>query len=190
MSIKETSSQERKRLKAEGLIPEWFTTDGLNFFKQKYQYEAASYKEQLQRIARTAAKHTKDVVLWEDKFFNLLWKGWLSPSTPVLSNMGTSRGLPVSCFVAGTKVNTIDGQKNIEDLRINDIVLTHTNEYHRVVRTISQESSDLYELEIKGEVFHVTGNHLILTKEHDWVRVDELDPEIHDIVQIEDDIVL
>lgn len=97
MSIKETPSQERKRLKAEGLIPEWFTTDGLNFFKQKYMYEADSYKEQIQRIARTAARHTKDPVLWEEKFFNLFWKGWLSPSTPVLSNMGTDRGLPVSC---------------------------------------------------------------------------------------------
>ena len=44
------------------------------------------------------------------------------------------------------------------------------------------------ELEFKGEVFHVTGNHLILTKEHDWVRVDELDPEVHEIVQIENQI--
>ena len=26
-----------------------------------------------------------------------MWKGWLSPSTPILSNTGTNRGLPVSC---------------------------------------------------------------------------------------------
>lgn len=34
---------------------------------------------------------------WEGKFFNLLWKGWLAPSTPVLSNTGTIKGMPVSC---------------------------------------------------------------------------------------------
>lgn len=92
-----TISQERKRLKAEGLIPEWMTTDGWAFFKQKYMYEADSYKAQIQRIARTAAKYTDNPTQWEEVFFNLFWKCWLSPSTPILSNMGTDRGLSVSC---------------------------------------------------------------------------------------------
>lgn len=34
---------------------------------------------------------------WEDKFFQLLWRGWLAASTPVLSNTGTTKGMPVSC---------------------------------------------------------------------------------------------
>src|SRR5690606_35717919 len=32
----------------------------------------------------------------EDKFFNLMWKGWLSPATPVLANTGTDRGRSIS----------------------------------------------------------------------------------------------
>src|SRR5690606_19841911 len=49
---------------------------------------------------------------WEDEayeqFFNLLWNGWLSPSTPILANMGTDRGLPISC--SGGYINdSIDG---------------------------------------------------------------------------------
>jgi ribonucleoside-diphosphate reductase alpha chain len=44
------------------------------------------------------AKHyVVDVDLAYDKFFNLLWKGWLSPSTPVMSNSGTGNGMVVSC---------------------------------------------------------------------------------------------
>jgi ribonucleoside-diphosphate reductase alpha chain len=32
------------------------------------------------------------------KFFDYIWKGWLNLATPVLSNTGTDRGLPISCF--------------------------------------------------------------------------------------------
>lgn len=71
-------------------------------FKNKYLYQAADVREQFTRIARTAAKHLIDIDIAtvqkaEEKFFSLMWRGVLSPSTPVLSNTGTKRGLPVSC---------------------------------------------------------------------------------------------
>lgn len=90
-------SKERKKMQAEGVMPEWYTTGGWQLFKNKYLYQADNPKEQYQRIASTLAVHTKDPNVWKEKFFNLLWKGWLSPSTPVLSNTGTCRGLPVAC---------------------------------------------------------------------------------------------
>lgn len=34
---------------------------------------------------------------WFDAYFDVMWKGWLSPSTPVLSNMGNERGHPIAC---------------------------------------------------------------------------------------------
>ena len=106
-------SEERKRLQAEGLVPEWYSTGGYQMFKEKYEYqtEGRSVRGQFERIAKTAAKHligTKYEKDAEGKFFNLLWKGWLSPSTPVLANMGTNRGMPVSC--SGTIVeDSVDG---------------------------------------------------------------------------------
>lgn len=93
-------SEERKKMQAEGTMPEWYTTAGWQMFKSKYLYDASTVKEQFERIASTAAKHLAKVGMEQeayDKFFELLWKGWLSPSTPVLANMGTTRGLPVSC---------------------------------------------------------------------------------------------
>ena len=33
-----------------------------------------------------------------DKFFEYIWNGWLCLASPVLSNTGTDRGLPISCF--------------------------------------------------------------------------------------------
>lgn len=88
--------EERKKLQEQGLIPEWMTTAGWQLFKDKY-LSAPTVKDQYERIANTLAKHTDDPKGWSEKFFNLLWKGWLSPSTPVLANTGTNRGLPVSC---------------------------------------------------------------------------------------------
>ena len=106
-------SDTRKRLQKEGLVPKWYTTGGYQMFKEKYEYqtEGRSVRGQFERIAKTAAKHLEGTSLYkgaEEKFFNLFWKGWLSPSTPVLSNMGTNRGLPVSCS-GGVIDDSIEG---------------------------------------------------------------------------------
>lgn len=103
-------SEERKTLQEQGLVPEWYTTAGYQMFKEKYEYETQgrSVRGQFERIAKTAAKHVPMLQNAESKFFELLWKGWLSPSTPVLANMGTTRGMPVSC--SGTVMeDSVDG---------------------------------------------------------------------------------
>lgn len=93
-------SDKRKQEQTEGGYPEWYSTGGYQLFKDKYLYGAANFREQVERIAKTAAKHLKEPELiaeYEKKFFDMFWKGWLSPSTPVLANTGTDRGMPVSC---------------------------------------------------------------------------------------------
>lgn len=98
MSIREQLSEERKKLQKEGLVPEWMTTDGWGLFKQKYSVEGEKgFKGRCETISKTLASYTKNPEEWEVKFFNLLWKGWLSASTPVLSNTGTTRGMSISC---------------------------------------------------------------------------------------------
>lgn len=96
-SIYENLSDERKRLQAEGKLPGWLTTGGYQLVKDKYLYETDSLLDTYSRIARTAAKHTDDPGYWYERFNDIMWKGWLALSTPVLSNMGTIKGMPVSC---------------------------------------------------------------------------------------------
>lgn len=101
----EALSMERKVLQQEGLIPDWMATAGWQMFKSKYLYQASNVREQFERIAKTAAKHAPKEYpdnwpvgrTWESAFFEVLWKGWVACSTPVLANMGTNRGCPVSC---------------------------------------------------------------------------------------------
>lgn len=103
----EKLSNTRKALQESGDLPTWFTTGGYQLFLQKYQW-ARTPREQYEAIAATAAKHTDDAPAWRERFFELFWKGWLSLSTPVLANMGTTRGYPVSCSGSYTP-DSIDG---------------------------------------------------------------------------------
>jgi len=92
-------SEERKEQQAKGLVPEWVTTAGYQMFKDRYLYQTDSMRGQFERIADTAARHMpkKHRDTAREKFFELMWNGWMSCSTPVLSNMGTNRGMPVAC---------------------------------------------------------------------------------------------
>lgn len=96
-TIYQKLSQERKELQTQGYLPEWFTTPSWQLFKAKYLHEAVGLRDTFQRISTTLAKHMPDSDEWETKFFNLLWTGHLAASTPVASNTGTNKGLPVSC---------------------------------------------------------------------------------------------
>ncbi len=101
-------SEERKQQQALGNVPEWMTTQGYQLFVEKYLHQP-TVKEQYKIIAETAAKYvTHEFPFASVAFFDLLWKGWLSPSTPILANMGTTRGLPVSCS-GGYIPDSIDG---------------------------------------------------------------------------------
>lgn len=94
----EELSAERKYLQDVGELPMWVTTGGWQMLKANYLSEGETLKQRFRTIAKTAAKHmNRDLAEWESRFFKLLWLGWLAPSTPVLANMGTEKGLPVSC---------------------------------------------------------------------------------------------
>lgn len=111
-------------------------------------------------------------------------KHWLGYSTPILSFGRNKSGLPISCFTGDTEVNTEHGLVQMKDLTVGVKVLSEDGSYNEIEAIRAQESDDLYELSFEGEVFRVTGNHLILTQEDGWVRVDELDSTRHNIVKL------
>ena len=73
-----------------------------------------SPKEAYERVSKAVARRLYKPELAE-KFFDYIWKGWLCLASPVLSNTGTDRGLPISCFGidVADSINDI-GQKNLE----------------------------------------------------------------------------
>ena len=71
-------------------------------------------KDAYWRVATTVARRLGKPQL-ATKFFDYIWKSWLCLATPVLSNTGTDRGLPISCFGidVGDSIYEI-GSKNLE----------------------------------------------------------------------------
>mgnify|MGYP003641806443 FL=1 len=97
-SIYEELGEERKQLQEEGKLPLWVTTPAWQILKDKYTTEDCPDLYSIyKRISTAAASHMHDSEHWQKVFFNLMWNGWLACSTPVLANMGTNRGCPVSC---------------------------------------------------------------------------------------------
>ena len=71
-------------------------------------------KDAYWRVATAAAKRLNKPEL-ASKFFDYIWKGWLNLASPVLSNTGTERGLPISCFGIDVADSIYDiGNKNLE----------------------------------------------------------------------------
>ena len=71
-------------------------------------------KDAYTRVAKTIAKRLYKPEL-EQKFFDHIWKGWLCLASPVLSNTGSDRGLPISCFGIDVADSIMDiGNKNLE----------------------------------------------------------------------------
>lgn len=86
-----------KNLKEKNEAPEWLTEEGYKTLSRGYLLEDETPKNMYKRVATAAASYYKDAKKWEVKFFDAMWKNWLCPSSPILSNLGTIRGLPISC---------------------------------------------------------------------------------------------
>jgi len=79
-----------------------------------YLYNGETPRQAYRRVARTVAQRLQKPEM-EETFFNYIWKGWLCLASPVLSNTGTERGLPISCFGIDVADSILDiGNKNLE----------------------------------------------------------------------------
>ena len=79
-----------------------------------YLLDGESPYDAYKRVANTVARRLSRPELAET-FFDYIWKGWLCLASPVLSNTGTDRGLPISCFGIDVADSIQDiGGKNLE----------------------------------------------------------------------------
>lgn len=77
-------------------VPSWMGEESLEQFV-KSALPGESPREAYLRIAK--GNH---------RLFECLWNGWICPSTPVLANYNTDRGLPISCF-SSVADDSLDG---------------------------------------------------------------------------------
>ena len=77
--------------------PEWMDEISLATISKGYLLPGETVKSAYRRVANAAASRLKKPEL-ANKFFKYIWNGWIGLASPVISNMGTDRGLPISCF--------------------------------------------------------------------------------------------
>ena len=79
-----------------------------------YLFNGETPKDAYMRVATTVAKRLYKPEKAQT-FFEYIWNGWLCLASPVLSNTGLDRGLPISCFGIDVADSIADiGEKNLE----------------------------------------------------------------------------
>ena len=81
--------------------PEWMDEISLATISKGYLLPGETVKSAYRRVANAAASRLKKPEL-ANKFFKYIWNGWIGLASPVISNMGTDRGLPISCYGVDT----------------------------------------------------------------------------------------
>ena len=76
---------------------EWLNKDSRKFLSRGYLLEGQTPEERIRQIADKAEVYL-GIPGFADKFYDYMGRGFFSLSSPVWSNYGLDRGLPVSCF--------------------------------------------------------------------------------------------
>jgi ribonucleoside-diphosphate reductase alpha chain len=96
-------------------LPEWgYSFEYIKTISGGYLLQGEKPVDAYRRVAKSVANRLSKPEL-EDKFFDYIFRGWLNLATPVLSNTGTDRGLPISCYGIDIADSVYDiGTKNLE----------------------------------------------------------------------------
>nr|WP_203229331.1 ribonucleoside-diphosphate reductase subunit alpha [Paenimyroides tangerinum] len=75
----------------------WLNEESEQILNRGYLLKGETTQKAIERIASAAAKRLYKPELTQ-AFIEMIEKGWMSLSSPIWANMGTERGLPISCF--------------------------------------------------------------------------------------------
>jgi len=91
----------------------WLNKDSRKFLSRGYLEGDETAEQRVKNISDTAEKFL-NIQGFSEKFEDYISRGWYSLSSPIWSNFGRDRGLPISCFgsyiadrldeIAGTKI--------------------------------------------------------------------------------------
>ncbi|AHX11341.1 ribonucleoside-diphosphate reductase, alpha subunit [Neorickettsia helminthoeca str. Oregon] len=84
------------------------TSFGKAVLKDRYLQQSESYQDLFARVAHYYA----DDPMHAERLYNYISNLWFMPATPILSNGGTKRGLPISCFLNETE-DSLEGIVNL-----------------------------------------------------------------------------
>lgn len=176
-------------------VPWWFNEESSRMLNGGYLLRGENLDGALERITSAAAKRLKRPDL-KEKFKEIVWNGWMSLSSPIWANMGTQRGLPISCMLGDTLIEVKSGDVHLtmtieeltkrwdEGVRNFQIKVfntdTKTIEYSKINRVWeTKKTKSLVYLSV-GEAgtnnIRCTPDHLILMSNGEYKPAEEIKP--------------
>lgn len=76
----------------------WLNEESQKMLDGGYLCKNETVKMAIERIAESTSKEMSHIPNFKEKVIEIVEKGWSSLSSPVWSNTGTKRGLPISCY--------------------------------------------------------------------------------------------
>ena len=123
-------------------FPEYMDEVALSTISKGYLLPGETPRKAYKRVSHAVAMRLNRPDL-ESKFFKYIWNGWIGLASPVLSNTGTDRGLPISCF-------GIDTPDSIRGIGLTNAELMRLTSYGGGVGISLSR--------IRGRGAHITGN--------------------------------
>lgn len=91
------------------------TQFGKTVLENQYLMEGETYQQLFARVAQAYGDNAEHA----QRLYDYISRLWFMPATPILSNGGTTRGLPISCFLNEAR----DSLKGIVDLWVENVWL-------------------------------------------------------------------
>ena len=135
-----------------------------------------------------------------DSFFNLMTQKLFMPNTPAIANFGNPLGMGSACFHPNQPIMTEKGPKEIKDIKVGDLVLTHKGRFRKVEKLYVRNTDSLYKVncsKLPKPSMLVTEEHPILSYKYNkiqWLPLNSLEEgdyvalscpkEVEDVEQI------
>jgi len=89
-----------EELKEKGEAGEWLNSEGFQTLSNGYLLKGETPLDMYKRVSKAAASYYDEPLRsqLESRFLQYIKNNWLCLATPVASNTGTDRGLPISCY--------------------------------------------------------------------------------------------
>jgi ribonucleoside-diphosphate reductase alpha chain len=94
--VENTIIEKEKGVNLDGNF-EWLTDHSIKYLEAGYLSNGVTPKSRIREIANRA-EEILGIDGYADKFYNYMSQGFFSLASPVWSNFGKKRGLPISCF--------------------------------------------------------------------------------------------
>lgn len=141
-------------------------------------YNKPATLDQLKRMNEDKMRLTYNSIIWSNNLVDVSKAKGSDFEIEDTDNYTYLLTYSFPCGLAGTKIITKNGYKNIEDVNVGDMVLTHQNRFNKVLKTMTRTSNHYYKIKGLGvPKLYLTEEHplyVLRDNQEQWIKVKDL----------------